>query len=160
MNEFLSRRSVNLIERGLTAIENGDYIDALHEFKASAFVERSAEALTYWGWMEHHLGDTTKAIELCKEAIEVDPDYGNPYNDVGSYLVVLGRRDEAVGWFKKAISSKRYGPRQFPHLNLGKLYMADKQYRLALQHFEEALRFDPSDIDTREAVKNLKKILQ
>lgn len=142
------------------AVEAGNYVTALNEFRASVYVTKTAEALTYWGWMEHQLGDTERAIELCQEAIAVDPAYGNPYNDIGSYLVVLGRADEAIGWFQKAIVAEHYGPRQFPHLNLAKLYLASKQYKLALHHFEEALQFDPGDMDTQEAVRAIKKILQ
>ena len=160
LDQFVQRRAQELLDRGLVAVEAGNYVTALNEFRASVFVERTAEALTYWGWMEHQLGDTERAVELCHEAIGEDPQYGNPYNDIGSYLVVLGRSDEAIGWFEKAIASECYEPRQFPHLNLAKLYLAGKQYKLALHHFEEALRYDPDDLDTQEAVLAIKKILQ
>jgi len=39
-------------------------------------------------WMDVPLsGKVQEAIEECKRAIEVDPDFGNPYNDIGSYLI-------------------------------------------------------------------------
>ena len=99
IDEFTAKRSDDLFMRGIVAVEIGDYVTALNEFRASCYVQRSADALTHWGWMEHNLGDTDKAIDLCKDAIGIDPDYGNPYNDIGSYLVSLGRTDEAIVWF-------------------------------------------------------------
>ena len=32
----------------------------------------------------------------------MDPDFGNPYNDIGAYLIEMGRLDEAIPWLEKA----------------------------------------------------------
>lgn len=159
MSEFTDKRAAELLRRGHRARQVGDYLTALHEFKAAAFVVKSPDALVHWGAMEHFLGDTERAIELCREAITLDPDCGNPYNDIGSYLVVMGRGDEAIAWFKRAIVSKRYEPRQFPHINLGKLYLARREYEQALHHFEEALHHDPNDAEIRELVRSIRSTL-
>ena len=37
-------------------------------------------------------GRVGEAIEECKKAIAVDPAFGNPYNEVGSYLVKSAAR--------------------------------------------------------------------
>ncbi len=160
MEPFIERRATELLDHGHRARERGDYITALHDFKAAAHVRKCPDSLTNWGAMEHFLGDTRRAIELCREAIDVDPDCGNPYNDIGSYLVVMGRCDEAITWFKKAIASKHYAPRQFPHINLGKLYLSRKEYQQALHHFEEALHHDPSDAEIREIVQSIRGTMQ
>jgi len=160
INMFSERRADDLMIRGLAAVEDGDYISALHEFKASAFCLASSEALTHWGWMEHHLGDTDKAIDLCKRAITVEPEFGNPYNDIGSYLVASGRAEESVEWFEKAIHSKNYVPRQYPHINLGKVYLATDRVEQALFHFEQALALQPEDEDIRDLVDSLRIELQ
>ncbi len=155
-NMFSERRADDLMIRGLAAVEDGDYVTALHEFKASVYCSESSEAFTHWGWMEHHLGDTEKAIELCKQAIGVDPEFGNPYNDIGSYLVASGKAEESVAWFEKAISSPVYEPRQYPHINLGKVYLATDRISKALYHFEEALKIQPADDDIRDLVDSLR----
>ena len=36
-------------------------------------------------------GDSRTRSRECRTAIAVDPDFGNPYNDIGSYLITLGR---------------------------------------------------------------------
>ena len=158
--DFIERRSEQLMNEGLTAFGRGEIEKARDEFKASARVLKSAEALTYWGWMESQLGQTEKAIELCKEAIGVDPAFGNPYNDIGSYLVSMGRTEEAVPWFLEAIDAERYEPRHFPHVNLAKVYLMKKEYALALEHFEMALEYSPEEDSILNAIKALKDIVK
>jgi Tfp pilus assembly protein PilF len=41
-------------------------------------------------------GRLDEAVDECKEAIAVDRTFGNPYNDIGSYLVKKGKLDEAI----------------------------------------------------------------
>lgn len=136
--DFVYKRADQLLTKGYHAVEDKCFEDALDQFRASAYVMPSSEAYTNWGWMEHQLGDTERAIELCREAITLDPDFGSPYNDIGSYLVSLGKVEESIEWFERAIASKVYMPRQYPHINLGKVYLSEDDYEKALDHFEKA----------------------
>src|SRR5207253_8419965 len=43
--------------------------------------------------------------EECKKAIAVDPTFGNPYNDIGAYLIERGEHAQAIPWLEKAIAS-------------------------------------------------------
>ena len=52
------------------------------------------------------------------------PEFGNPYNDIGAYLIEKGQLDEAIGWLEKAKTAERYEPRHFPFMNLGRIYAA------------------------------------
>jgi tetratricopeptide (TPR) repeat protein len=80
------------------------------------------------------------AIAEAQKAIALDPDYGNPYNDIGMYLIELERLDEAVGWLQKAVKAERYQERQFPHLNLGRIWTRKGQFEDAFEAFETCLR--------------------
>ena len=42
------------------------------------------------------------AIAQCEIAIELDPEFGNPYNDIGVYLMQQQRLDEAIPWLERA----------------------------------------------------------
>lgn len=157
MDMFIEKRATKLLEKGRVAVQTGDYITALHEFKAAAYVSRTPSALTNWGTMEHCLGDTQRAIELCREAIGLDSDCGSAYNDIGFYLVALGRPDDAIVWFKKAIATKQIGdPGPIPWINLGKLYLERKDYGEALTHFEEALKLDPENAEARDLARTIR----
>src|SRR5262249_38344426 len=59
--------------------------------RRSIAIHPTAEAHTFLGWTLSHLGRHEDAIAECKTAIAVDPLFGNPYNDIGAYLIELGR---------------------------------------------------------------------
>jgi len=116
---------------------------AIECYRASIELHPTAEAHTFLGWTYSFLGRYAEAIEECKRAIEVDPDFGNPYNDIGAYLIELGRPDEAIPWLLKAIDAPRYEPRQFPHFNLARVYIQRFEYDKAIPHLEKALEIEP-----------------
>lgn len=157
--ETTIRRAEEFLERGLDCVARGDLTLARKNFKASAFRHQSADAYTYWGWMEHHLGNTQFAIQLCKKAIEIDPHFGNPYNDIGSYLISLGQLDEAIPWLKKATKANRYDSPQYPYMNMGRVYLAKDQPEKALKQFEHALKLAPEDPQLLDMIKELKDLL-
>lgn len=80
-----------------------------------------------------------------RRAIEIDPDFGNPYNDIGAYLVELGRPDEAIPWLERAKAAKRYEPRHFPYVNLARIYASRGQATKAIVELERALTIEPGD---------------
>lgn len=159
LQENTIRRAVELLEEGLDCVARGQLGEARKNFKASAFRHQTADAYTYWGWMEHHLGNTEFAIKLCHRAIAIDPDFGNPYNDIGSYLISLGQLDEAVAWLKRATKAKRYDSPQYPHMNMGRIYLAKEMPEKALREFEKALDFAPDDSQLQEMIQELKETL-
>ena len=160
MSDFVHARAKKLLQAGLEAVSRGEIETALHEFEASARLVETAEALTYWGWMEHQLGHIERAIELCRRAIAVDPSFGNPYNDIGSYLIAQGKFDEAAPWFEKAIQAPNYEPRHFPHLNLGRVHLAKGRYRQALDEFRKALTHAPGDPGIQAAITRVETRLR
>lgn len=72
------------------------------------------EAYALRGWTYSCLGDYQRAIAECREAIKVDPEFGNPYNDIGAYLIEQGKWEEAIPWFKQATDAKRWEARCYP----------------------------------------------
>ena len=96
----------------------GQYRQAIDSYTRSIDAFPTAEAYTFRGWTYSFLGDYDRAIAECLQAIAVDPDFGNPYNDIGAYLISQEKWDEAIVWFEKAIVAKRYEARCYPHFNL------------------------------------------
>jgi len=156
MDELAIKRAEKFMKKGLAAVGRGEIQVARDSFKASATQNPTADAYTFWGWMEHNLGNTNEAIDLCKQAIEIDPEFGNPYNDIGSYLVAQDKLDEAIPWLEKAKLAKRYEPRQFPYINLGRIYLSKDMHLKALKEFEGALAITPDDHGIAEMVNKLR----
>ena len=129
---------------------NGSINDAVHYYKQSIKNYPTAKAHTYLGWAYSLLGNFDEAIEECKIAIEIDPDYGNPYNDIGSYLLNLNRDDEAITWFEKAIEAPDYKPRHHPYFNLGRIYENRGDWFTAIRYYDDALKISP-DYDSAKS---------
>ena len=133
----------------------GRYEAAVERFRASVAILPTAEGHTYLGWSLSMLGEVEEALAECKKAILLDPDYGNPYNDIGAYLIELGRLEEAVPWLEKAIAAKRYCCYQFPYFNLGRVLFTQGNFAAARRAFEQALRHDPDYLPARMVLEYL-----
>ena len=130
--------------------------EAIECYRRSIELEPTAEAHTFLGWTYSFKRDYDRAIAECHKAIEVDPEFGNPYNDIGAYLIELGRWDEAIPWFEKAIGAPRYEPRHFPHFNLSRIYSKRYEYDKAIENLRKALELEPRyPVARRELAKLL-----
>src|SRR5271155_1548483 len=148
-----------LLQEAYRAQMEGDYGHAVELYKDSLDLFPTAEAHTFLGWTYHFQGKVEDAIAECKRAIEVDPEFGNPYNDIGAYLIALGRYDEAIPWLEQAIAAPRYDPRHFPHFNLGRVYHAKGMLTRAREYYQEALRIEPQYTLARQAIENLRRMV-
>jgi Tfp pilus assembly protein PilF len=142
-------------ERGYRAQMDGRLDEAVECYKRSLAIHQSAEAHTFIGWALSHQGRHAEAIAECREAITVDPTFGNPYNDIGAYLVELGRDDEAVEWLERAKSAPRYEPRHYPYLNLASIYARHHKVREAIAELQGALAIEPEHRAARQELHRL-----
>jgi tetratricopeptide (TPR) repeat protein len=149
----------DLLRKAYQIQMEGDYDRAVELYKDSLEIFPTAEAHTFLGWTYHFQGKVDDAIAECKRAIEVDPEFGNPYNDIGAYLIALGRYDEAIPWLERAIKASRYEPRHYPHFNLGRAYIAKGMITRAREYFQEALRIEPRYTLARQAVENFRRLV-
>jgi Tfp pilus assembly protein PilF len=152
-------RAWGLLQQAYKAQMEGDYEGAIELYKKSLELHPTAEAHTFLGWTYHFQGKVDEAIAECKRAIEVDPDFGNPYNDIGAYLIALGRNDEAIPWLERATEAPRYDPRHYPYFNLGRAYYAKGMINRAREYFQEALRIEPRYTLARQAVENIRRMV-
>ena len=148
-------RAYVLWQQGNVLHLQGRFEAAADKFRESIEVLPTAEGHTFLGWSLSMLGQTEEAIAECEKAIALDPDYGNPYNDIGVYLIELGRPDEAIPWFDKAIASERYCCYQFPHFNTGRVLFMRGDLNGARRSFEQSLRHDPDYLPARMALEYL-----
>ncbi len=156
---LVKRRAIELWNEGVGHQAAGDFGRAIELYTRSIELHPTAEAFTFRGWAYHFLGRVDDAIEECKRAIEVDPDFGNPYNDIGAYLLAKGQLDEAIEWLEKAKAAPRYEPRHFPCMNLGRIYAAKGMVVRAIAEFEQALKLAPGEPTCLASLAQLRAIL-
>ncbi len=149
-------RAAELFHRAYHAQMSGDLDGAVRLYQASIAAHPTAEAHTFLGWTYSFQGDLDGAIEECRKAIAVDPTFGNPYNDIGAYLLQQGRPQEAISWLEQATRAPRYEAPHFPWLNLGRACVTLEMYARALASFERALELSPGHEGAEQAIRTLK----
>ena len=153
-------KAVRLFHEAYRRQMEGELEEAIRLYRESIFSHPTAEAHTFLGWTYSFQGRYDEAINECEKAIAVDPDFGNPYNDIGAYLINLGRLDEAIPWLEKAIGARRYEAYHYPHCNLGRVYLAKGMLKKALEEFEQALAIEPNYTFARQAIETIHQQLQ
>ncbi len=153
-------KAMALVQKAMDHQIAGELDDAIGLYKRSISLFPTADAHTYLGWAYSFQGKIDEAIAECEIAIQLDPDFGNPYNDIGVYLMQQQRLDDAIPWLEKAKHAKRYEPRHFPYLNLGRVYSAKGMLQKALEEFRGALQLNPGDADMAQMIEELETKLQ
>ena len=118
MNSETITQAWEVLQDAYQAQMEGDYDRAVELYQSSLDLHPTAEAHTFLGWTYHFQGRLNEAICECKLAIELDPDFGNPYNDIGAYLIEMGQFDEAIPWLeqasgREALRAAAFSPLQF-----------------------------------------------
>jgi Tfp pilus assembly protein PilF len=117
--------------------------EAVACYRKSIEIHPTAEAHTFLGWVYSFQGRHEEAIAECKIAIAVDPDFGNPYNDIGAYLIELGRPAEAIPWLERAKKAARYEPRYYPYFNLARIFIRQGRIQEAIVELRGAIAIEP-----------------
>ena len=153
-------RALELIEKAMKHQMAQEFEDAIRLYKESIALYPTADAHTYLGWAYSFVGRLNEAIAQCEIAIQLDPEFGNPYNDIGVYLMQQQRFDDAIPWLEQAKSATRYEPRHFPFINLGRIYLTKGMIQKALEEFGGALKINPDDSELTQLVEELNTKLQ
>ncbi len=136
-----------------------NYEAAIGLYKRSIETYPTAEAHTFLGWVYSFQSRYDEAIAECLEAIRVDETLGNPYNDIGSYLLAKGDAYGCVRWFKRALFAPRYESYAFPHFNLGRVYEMRRKYLEAVRHYSLALEQQPNFTEAATALRRMQALL-
>jgi tetratricopeptide (TPR) repeat protein len=134
----------------------GEYQQAIESYTRSIAAFPTAEAYTFRGWTYSFLGNYEQAIVECMQAIKVDPEFGNPYNDIGAYLIEQEKWDEAIPWFEKAIVARRYEARGYPHFNLGRVYEHKHDWQKAKECYAAAYAMDKRYVAALAGLRRLR----
>ena len=147
-------RALALFQEAYEHQMSGELDEAATLYLASIELFPTAEAHTFLGWTYSFQGRLEDAIVECRKAIEIDPEFGNPYNDIGAYLIEQQKFDEAVPWLERALQASRYESYQFPWFNLGRAHAGQECYSRALECFNRALELDPEYAPAVDAVRS------
>jgi Tfp pilus assembly protein PilF len=134
----------------------GDLERAMYYYGRSLTCVESPEAYTFMAWTESMRGNFEHAITLCRKAIDLDPEFGNPWNDLGAYLLALDRPQEAIPYLEQALRAPRYLTYHYAHYNLGRAYEKIGDRPRARDRYHAALSVEPSYALARDALHRLR----
>lgn len=154
--DLMREQAQILTDRAYRHQIHGELGDAIALYRRSIAMYPTAEAHTYLGWAYNMMDRNEEAIAECEKAILLDPDLGNPYNDIGAYLLELGRPAEAIPWFEQAIAAPRYDMRVYAFFNLGRACERTGQWLRAIDGYRQATILQP---DFRPAQMALQALL-
>ena len=160
MSEHKRELALQLFQRAYTLQMQGQFDQAVSLYQESIDLCPTAEAYTFLGWTYRFQGRLEAAIAECKKAIDVDPTFGNPYNDIGAYLIEKGEFAESIPWLEKALESQRYESYHYPWYNLGRAYAAMEMFRKARQCFERSMEIEPNYTLAQQAFQRIRILVQ
>lgn len=135
---------------------DGELNEAVRCYSESIALWPTAEAYTFRGWAYSFQGEYARAIEECLRAIELDPEFGNPYNDIGAYLIEQGKLDDAIPWLEKASRARRYESPCFPLFNLGRVYERKQMLVKAQELYQKALLSNEGYVPAQRALQRVR----
>lgn len=134
---------------------DGKLDKAIAEYTSLLNRNATAELYCLLGWAYCLNGNFIDAINQCRFAIELDPEWGNAYNDLACYLIYEKRFDAALPWLEKAIQLESYTEKHLPYYNLGRVYEKKGMWLYSKNCYEFSVSLAP---DYKKAHKGLNRI--
>jgi Tfp pilus assembly protein PilF len=158
-DETRQQRAIQLFQKAYEHQMKKELDEAIELYRKSIAAYPTAEAHTFLGWTYSWMGRIDDAIAECLKAIEVDPTFGNPYNDIGSYLIMKGKDDDAIPWLERALQAPRYESYCYPHMNLGRVYEAKRDWVRAKEEYRRALEENKEYTPAAQALARIRGFL-
>ena len=122
-------------------------------------VKLQAQETLYDGYKYYEQGEFEKALEVFKEQFEKSPNE-KLLQALASTYYKLGNFDEASKLFGEESSATQSGKRKFEaEFGLGNTHFMQKDYKKAIEHYENALAVKPKDEETEYNLELAKKLL-
>lgn len=143
-NENLRKQGESSRNLGEAYMSQGNYTLALKELMAAEqlipddpYLQNDL-GLAYMGKDRLDL-----AIQHFKKALILKPNYAPAINNLGTAYLAQQNWDAAIVCFKSITGDLLYATPHYPLSNLGQAYYNQKQYDLAANYYQQALKLEP-----------------
>jgi tetratricopeptide (TPR) repeat protein len=94
----------DLVAKGISAVENDHTHLALVCFERAAAIGMSPTVCSGLGYcIAAARGEVDKGLQLCRDAVERDPDNVFHYRNLGNVLLLAANREEAIQVFREGL---------------------------------------------------------
>lgn len=141
-----SQMAEGYFKKGLAYLQEKNLELASVEFNRSIKTD-SAYKQSYYGLgiISDYQGKLEDARKYYEKAIDLDPEYAEAYNALGGIYAKQQNWKEALKYFNKTLKNKLYTTPHITYINIGRVYMAQKDYAKAIEAFKDAKRFAEQD---------------
>ena len=131
---------------GVAYLNENKVQQAFVEFqKAYEFNPNDKEVLNAIGTIYLlHYDETAQAIDFFARATAIDPGYSEAYNNLGFSYERLGRFNEAIPFYKKAVSNLLYTTPDKAYIGMGNAYYRLGKFEDAINSYKEAAKRNPN----------------
>jgi tetratricopeptide (TPR) repeat protein len=144
------RDGIDHFDRATLYFYRGKYELALQEVDKALEIEKTAEYLNLKGLILTELARQDEAKKVFWEALKMEPNMSEIYNNLGVLYLKMKKLDDAVAAFEDAI--KRNVNYALAYVHLGKAFVEMEKYDDAMKAFDRALQIDPGNREAQEAV--------
>jgi protein O-mannosyl-transferase len=139
-----------LVKVGAVYEKLGRTADAVAKYQQALGINKSyAPALDALGYAELRQGQYADAAAHLQEAVRLDPRLAAAHASLGGALQALGRLDESIAAYKRALEFPENASSALVHNAFGVSLAQRGRMTEAIAEFREALRLDPSLQDAR-----------
>jgi Ca-activated chloride channel family protein len=108
----------------------------------------------------YNQGAYEKALKLFIDAQLDHPDRPDILYNIGNAYYHTGDYEAAAKSYKEALKTENKLLQQKAHYNIGNAEFRKKQYEDALKNYEDALNLNPDDIQARQNLEYVKKVME
>jgi len=139
----------SIVSDGIRLHDKGNYLEAIEVYKRALAIEPESPLVNYEIGMSYlYAKNYEKALEHSNLTLASDNKYYLPAVILkGSSLDYLGRTDESIELFKKAL--KLHPDAYLLHYNLGYNYYRLKKFKDATESFQNVIKYNPSHVTSR-----------
>jgi type IV pilus assembly protein PilF len=135
-------------ELGQQYLERGKLKTALEKLKkALQFDERYAPAHTVIATIYARIGENAQAEQHFRRAEQLKPKNGDTNNNLGVFLCKIGKVDEALPYFEKAVHDPFYATKDVALSNAGRCLLKKNDYAGAENEYRRALTINSTNAD-------------
>ncbi len=137
-----TKMSEGFYTKGLSYLQEKNLELASVEFNRAIQTDKSNK-LAYYGLgiISDYQGKLEDARKYYEQAIDLDSNFSEAHNALGVVYFKQQKWSEAIKEFNKALANKLYTTPHIPLINLGDLYMAQKDYPRAIEAYRESKRY-------------------
>ena len=122
---------------GLASINLQNFVSAENYFKKLIVFQKTAENLYTLGNIQKKLKKFNQAVDSFIEAIKLNPNFSEAFNNLGSTLKSLNKYDEAILNYKKSININKNNAEAC--YNLASIYFLLENYIEASDYFKNLI---------------------